>query len=85
MAGGYAVCGQLKGKGKTKMSEESKNTGLKLKLVGEDGNAWAIIGRGARVLRKNGMGDKVEAFQTECLSGSYQHLLATCMEWFDCE
>ena len=85
MAGGYAVCGQLKGKGKGKMAEQNKNTGLKLKLVGEDGNAWSIIGRGARVLRENGMGDKVGEFQAECLSGSYQHLLATCMEWFDCD
>ena len=67
------------------MASESKQTGLKLKLVGEDGNAFLIMGKAARLLRKNGMGDKVAAFQAECMSGNYDHLLATCMEWFDCE
>ena len=67
------------------MASESKQTGLKLKLVGEDGNAFLIMGKAARLLRKNGMGDKVAAFQAECRSGNYDHLLATCMEWFDCD
>ena len=67
------------------MASESKQTGLKLKLVGEDGNAFLIMGKAARLLRKNGMGDKVAAFQAECTSGNYDHLLATCMEWFDCD
>lgn len=67
------------------MANESKNTGLKLKLVGEDGNAWFIMGRAAQVLRANGKGALVKEFQAECMSGDYQHLLATCMEWFDCE
>ena len=39
----------------------------------------------ATLSRKNGMGDKVAAFQAECMSGDFQHLLATCMEWFDCD
>ena len=67
------------------MASESKQTGLKLKMVGEDGNALAIMGRAARLLRKNGMGDKVAAFQAECMSGDYDHLLATCLKYFDCD
>ena len=67
------------------MASENKNTGLKFKMVGEDSNAFSIMGRAARLLRQNGMGDKVAAFQVECMSGDYNHLLATCMEWFDCE
>ena len=67
------------------MASESKNTGLKFKMVGEDSNAFSIMGRAARLLRQNGMGDKVAAFQAECMSGDYDHLLATCMEWFDCD
>ena len=67
------------------MASENKNTGLKFKMVGEDSNAFSIMGRAARLLRQNGMGDKVAAFQSECMSGDYDHLLATCTEWFDCE
>ena len=58
-------------------------TGLKLKLTGTDGNVFAIIGAAARVLRKNGMSDKVKEFQNEVTSGDYDNALQTCMKWFE--
>jgi len=52
-----------------------------LKLSGEDGNAFAILGRAARVAKKNNM--DWDAIRTEATSGDYDHLLQTMMKYFD--
>jgi len=57
-------------------------TDIGLKLVGEDGNAFAIMGRARQALRRNGRADLIEAFTKECTSGDYNNLLATCMKYF---
>ena len=57
-------------------------TDIKLTLVGEDGNAFAIMGRARQALRRNGRADLIEAFTKECTSGDYNNLLATCMRYF---
>ncbi len=55
-----------------------------LQLVGEDGNAFFIIGRARGVLKENGYSpDEIQAFQDEATSGDYDHVVQTCMEWFD--
>jgi hypothetical protein len=58
---------------------------IKVRLVGEDGNAFAILGRVSSALRKAHV-DKAErdAFMAEATAGDYNDLLATCMEWVDC-
>lgn len=57
---------------------------VKVKLVGEDGNAFAILGRAARAARKAGVPtEAIEAFRKDATSGDYDHLLATVMEYFD--
>ena len=54
----------------------------KVKLVGKDGNAFAILGVMATALRKAGATpDEIKQFQTEATSGDYNNLLATCMAW----
>ena len=58
-------------------------TGVPLKMVGEDGNAFAILGRAQKALRRAGKGDLVEQFHQEATGGDYNHLLRTCLEWFD--
>lgn len=58
-------------------------TGVPLKLVGEDGNAFSILGRASRALRKAGKGDLVHEFMAEATAGDYDHLLQTTMKWFD--
>ena len=57
-------------------------TDIKLKLVGEDGNAFAVMGRARQALRRNGRSDLIEAFTKECTSGDYNNLLATCLKYF---
>jgi hypothetical protein len=49
-----------------------------VELIGNDGNAFAIIGACSKALRKAG-NDKsvVDAFTKEATSGDYNHLLAT--------
>jgi hypothetical protein len=56
-----------------------------LVLVGEDGNAFSILGRARRALRLAGRGDEWAAFEAEATNGNYDHLLATVMEWFEVE
>ena len=58
---------------------------VQVQLVGEDGNAFAILGRVSQALRRAGHGDAVKAFHNEATSGDYYHLLRTCMEWVDCD
>ncbi len=58
---------------------------IDVQLTGQDGNAFAILGKVKRALRKAGATDEqIEAFMTEAQSGDYNHLLATCMEWVNC-
>lgn len=65
-------------------TQDKPITNLQLKLVGEDGNAFSIMGRARQLLRRNGRADLIEQFTKECTSGSYENLLATCMRYFDC-
>ena len=66
-------------------TQDKPITNLKLKLVGEDGNAFMIMGRARQLLRRNGRADLIEQFTKECTSASYENLLATCMRYFDCD
>ena len=52
-----------------------------VKLVGEDGNAFSIIGRVRRALTKAGHKDAVGEFTEEATSGDYNHLLNTVMKY----
>ena len=55
-------------------------------LVGEDGNAFAILGRVQRALRKAGVPkEEIDAFIKEAMSGDYDALLATVMRWVEVE
>ena len=55
-----------------------------LKLVNEDGNAFSVLGRAQKVARKAGWTEeKIDDFMREAKSGTYDHLLQTCMKYFD--
>lgn len=55
-----------------------------VQLTGEDGNAFAILGRVQRALRREGVpATEVSEFFTEATAGDYDHLLATCARWVD--
>lgn len=59
-----------------------KHPNVVVNLVGEDGNAFAILGRVEKALRGAGVdaGERKE-FQSEATSGDYDHLLNTVMRW----
>lgn len=55
---------------------------VEVQLSGEDGNAFAIMGRVARALRRAGVpAEEIAEFQRECTAGDYNRLLQTCMAW----
>jgi len=57
---------------------------ITVKLVGEDGNAFAILGNVQRALRKAGATPaQVSEFMQEATAGDYNHLLQTAMAWVD--
>lgn len=62
-----------------------KHPQVQVEMTGEDGNAFAILGRCKKALRKARIDDDGniwEAFHTEATSGDYDHLLQTVLSWF---
>ena len=63
-----------------------KYPNITVKLVGTDGNAFAILANMKRALRKHKVsGEDIESFLEEAMSGDYDHLLQTCMKWVNVE
>ena len=59
-------------------------TGLHLQLSGEDGNAFGILGRAQKALRRANLhNEHWNNYHTEATSGDYNKLLATTMKYFD--
>jgi Domain of unknown function (DUF4314) len=59
---------------------------VQVQLSGEDGNAFAILGRTTAALRQAGVPQgEIDAFFAEATSGDYDHLLQTTMAWVDGE
>jgi len=55
-------------------------------LVGEDGNAFAILGRVVGALKTaNVPGELITEFNREATAGDYNHLLETVMNWVETE
>lgn len=53
-----------------------------VKLVGEDGNAFAILGRVMRAMKlANVSPELIEQYRVEATSGDYNNLLVTTMKW----
>ena len=69
----------------TTMAEEKKielkQTGIRVRLTGRDGNAFAVLGRVRQALKRGGQSAEfIEAFTKEATSGDYSHLLCTCLK-----
>ena len=59
---------------------------VQVQLSGEDGNAFAILGRTSAALRAAGVSqEEIDAYFAEATSGDYDHLLHTTMAWVDSE
>lgn len=53
-----------------------------VRMEGEDGNAFSILGRVRRALKRAGVPDaEVKEFNDEATAGDYNHLLCTVMRW----
>ena len=65
---------------------EPKYPDITVKLVGEDGNAFAILGRILHAMRRAKVSEAdQQLFQKEATSGDYDNLLQTCMNWVNCK
>lgn len=59
-----------------------KYPNIKVKLVGTDGNAFAILGKVTKALKDNKVeNSEIELFRKEATSSDYNHLLKTCLRW----
>lgn len=68
------------------MNPKYPSVNVTVKLTGEDANAFAIMGRVIRELRRAGVpSEEIDRFRKEAMSGDYDNLLRTCMRWVNVE
>jgi hypothetical protein len=65
---------------------EIKYPKVVVKLVGEDGNAFSILGRISAAMRRSKIKpEEISKFRSEAMSGNYDNLLQTCCKWVTCK
>lgn len=58
----------------------------KVRLVGENGNAFVIMSRVSAALKKAGYSaDQITEYKNQAMKGDYDHLLRVTMKWVDVE
>jgi hypothetical protein len=63
--------------------KKTKYPNIVIPMVGEDGNAFAILGRIKRIMEREGLPDSEwKAFHAEATQSDYDNLLRTVMGWF---
>ena len=60
-------------------------TDIKVKLIGEDRNAFAILGKVSKALKKAGLKELAEEYLEEAMKGNYDRLLQTTMNYVEIE
>lgn len=61
---------------------EVKYPEVKVQLVGNDGNAFAIMGAVQTALKKAGVDkDEISDYLAESMAGDYNNLLRVAMKW----
>ena len=58
-----------------------KHPNITVDLIGEDGNAFAILGKVSKALFEHAGPEEADAYREEATSRDYDHLLATTQEW----
>lgn len=59
-------------------------TGIRLELIGQDGNAFMILGLASKALKRAGAYEEFwDQYHNEATSGDYDQLLRTTMEYFN--
>lgn len=59
------------------------HTKVKVKLVGEDGNAFSIIGRVLKALKRSDQPEAAAEYLERARSGDYDNLLRVTLEYID--
>lgn len=55
---------------------------ITVKLIGRDGNAFAILAAVVREMRKHKISqEEITKFREEAMSGNYDNLLRTCIKY----
>lgn len=63
---------------------EPKYPDIEVELTGTDSNAFAIMGKVVRALRRARVPQsEIDEYQRESMSGDYDHLLQTAMAWVE--
>lgn len=57
----------------------------RVKMIGEDGNAFSILGKVNKALKKAGRPKEGKMFLEEAMQGDYNHLLKTAMKYVTVE
>jgi hypothetical protein len=68
------------------MANAVKYPEITINLTSIDGNAFCILGTCINKMRKAGLPkEKRDEFYKEATSADYDHLLQTCINWFNVE
>jgi hypothetical protein len=63
-----------------------KHPEITVQLTGEDGNAFLVVGKVMKALRRANVPElERKQFQDEATSGNYDNVLQTCMRWVNVE
>jgi hypothetical protein len=55
---------------------------IEVELIGQDGNAVAIMGRVSNAMKRAGVSqEEINAYLDESMSGDYDNLLRTAVKW----
>ena len=66
------------------MNEQNTQSGIRCRLVGEDGNIYNLVGIAIRALKRGGRTDLVEPLKNAVFaSKSYEEALAHIMEYVE--
>ena len=69
----------------TETATTPKYPEITVQMAGQDGNAFAILGRCRVALRLAGRAGEFPDFMADATSGDYNHLMATVFKWFNVE
>jgi len=58
-------------------------TNVKVELIGNDGNAFAIMGAVSKALKRNGHAELAKTYMTEAMAGDYNNLLTVTDQYVE--
>ena len=65
------------------MKQDVPLTDAVVKLTGQDGNAFNLLGLVRKAILTSNQPELADAFMSEATSGDYDHLLRTCMRYVE--